>query len=84
MQNNRLATLTHRLATLTMEGRPTPADMEADRLELEQRLQAHLDQRCLVTRKGRKIFVEIVGDFTEEELVHLAHGVQRVWEWEAA
>jgi hypothetical protein len=37
-----------------------------------------------VTRKGNRIFVEIVGEFTEAELDHKAGGVMRVWEWEAA
>jgi hypothetical protein len=75
---------THRLATVTSEGRVSKADGDADRSELEQRLHAHLDERCLVTRKGKKVFVDIVGDFSEAQLNLLAHGVQRVLEWEAA
>ena len=75
---------TNRLATLTMEGRPTMAHAEAYRLELEQRLHAHLNEQCLVTRKRNQIFVDIPGDYTEAQLDHLARGVKRVWEWEAA
>jgi hypothetical protein len=75
---------THRLSTVTSMGRASKADGDADRLEMEQRLHTHLDRRCLVTRKGKKIFVDITGNFTEAQLNHLAHGVQRVWEWEAA
>jgi hypothetical protein len=47
-------------------------------------LQIRLDHRCMVTRKGKKMFVDIAGEFTEAELEHKARGVQRVWEWEAA
>ena len=45
---------------------------DAYRLELEQQLRAHLNKKCVVTRKGRKIFVDIPGDFTEAQLDHLA------------
>ena len=75
---------TNRLATLTLGTRPSKAAADSYRLELEERLHAHLDKRCLVVRKGRQIFVDIPGDFTEPQLDHLARGVQRVWEWEAA
>jgi demethoxyubiquinone hydroxylase (CLK1/Coq7/Cat5 family) len=51
---------------------------------LEQRLHTHLDQRCVVTRKGNQVFIDIVDVFTEDELEHKARGVLRVWEWAAA
>ena len=55
---------THRLATLTMEGRGSKAAKENYKLELERRLHNHLDKRCLVTRKGNRIYVDIVGSFS--------------------
>jgi hypothetical protein len=45
----------HRLAVMTLGGRLSAADIEADRLQLEQRLHAHLDQRCIVTRKRNQV-----------------------------
>jgi len=76
--------LPHRLATLTLGGRSSKTELEDYCLELKQRLHTHLDKRCVVTRKGKQIFVDIVGEFTEDELEHKARGVLRVWEWEAA
>jgi hypothetical protein len=73
------------LATITCQDKKvSQAGGEAFRAQLEQRLQEGLDGRCEVTRRGRKIFVEIAGDFTEAQLDHLAQGVARIWEWEAA
>ena len=74
---------THRLATLTLGSRPQKAAADAYWLELEQRLHSHLDKRCVITRKGRQISVDIEGSFTEAQLDHLARGAMRVWEWEA-
>jgi hypothetical protein len=74
----------HRLAVMTLGGRLSAADIEADRLQLEQRLHAHLDQRCIVTRKRNQVFIDIAGVFSGDELDHMARGVLRVWEWEAA
>ena len=78
----------HLLATVTAEiKKPSEADKadgEAYRLELEQPLHGGLDKRCLVTLKGNKIFVHVCGDFTEAQLDHLAQGVARIFEWEAA
>ena len=78
---NRLAILT---LGISLGSRPQKVAADAYRLELEQRLHAHLNKKCVLTRKGRKIFVDISGDFTEAQLEHLARGVKRVWEWEAA
>ena len=75
---------TKRLATLTMGKGESKVAMDDYRLEIEQRMHTHLDPRCLVTRKGNRIFVDIVGAFSEKELDHLARGAKRVWEWEAA
>jgi len=53
-------------------------------LQLEQRLHAHLDQRCMVTSKRNQVFIDIAGVFSGDELDREARGVLRVWEWEAA
>lgn len=75
----------HRLATVTCQDKKvSKVGGEPYRRELEQRLHEGLDRRCEVTRRGRKIFVAISGDFTEAQLDHLAQGVARIWEWEAA
>jgi hypothetical protein len=75
----------HLLATATCASkRYSKAAAEECRREFEQRLRGGLAQPCEVTRKGRKIFVHVSGDFTEAQLDHLASGVARVWEWEAA
>ena len=75
---------TTRLATLTMGKRESKAAMDDYKAELEQRLHAHLDKRCLVTRRANQLFVDITGVFPKKELDCLALGVKRVWEWEAA
>jgi hypothetical protein len=75
---------TTRLATLTMGKRESKAAMDNYKAELEQRLRAHFDKRCLVTRRANQIFVDITGVFFKKELDRLALGVKRVWEWEAA
>ena len=74
----------HRLVTLTMEGRVSKAAAEDYKSQMEQRLHNHLDKRCRVTRKGNRKYMDIVGAFSEKELDHLARGVKRVWEWDAA
>jgi hypothetical protein len=43
---------TTRLATLTMGKRESKAAVDDYKAELEQRLHAHLDKRCLVTRRA--------------------------------
>ncbi len=75
---------TTRLATLTMGKRESKAAVDDYKVELEQRLHAHLDKRCLVTRRSNQIFVYITGVFAKRELDCLALGVKRVWEWAAA
>jgi hypothetical protein len=75
----------HHLATVTCQNkRASAAHWEEYRRELEQRLHEGLDRRCVVIRRGRRIFIGICGDFTEPQLDHLAQGVARIWEWEAA
>jgi hypothetical protein len=74
----------HLLAVLSFGGRARKEAIEQERAEFEQRLHTYLDPQLLVTAKGRKIRVQIQGDFTEDELHHKACGVKRVWEWEAA
>jgi hypothetical protein len=75
----------HHLATLTCQDKqPSQVGGEAYRAQFEQRLHDGLDGRCEVTRRGRKIFVAISGDFTQAQLDHLARGVARIWEGEAA
>ena len=74
----------HLLAVLSFDRRATKSAIMQERDEFQQRLHDHLNQRCLVTIKRRQIRVEIEGKFTADELHHLACGVQRVWEWEAA
>ena len=75
---------TTRLATLTMGKRESKAAMDDYKAELEHRLRAHFDKRCLVTRRANQIFVDITGVVPKKELDRLALGVKRVWEWEAA
>jgi hypothetical protein len=74
----------HLLAVLSFDCQATPDVIERRREEFERRLHAHLDPRCVVTMSGRKIHVELVGKCTEEELLHKARGIMRVYEWEAA
>ena len=74
----------HLLAVLSFGRSATMRMITQERDEFGQRLQAHLDPHCSIVLIGRKIRVEIVGEFSEDELDEKAYGVMRVWEGEAA
>ena len=72
------------VAVLSFDRHATERMIAQEREELCQRLHAYLDPSCLLTIKRRKIYVEIMGQFSDDELNHKACGVLRVWEGEAA
>jgi hypothetical protein len=74
----------HGLLIIRIKGRPRKQVLNDQRGLLEERMQKHLDKRCVVVVKGNEIRVEIQGKFTMSELHHKACGAMRVYEWEAA
>ena len=75
------------LATIPLApdgSRLTAARLEENRSQLEQRLQAHLDKRCVVTRQRHILFVFYAGRLSVPDKSRKALGVKRIGEREAA
>jgi hypothetical protein len=84
-ERHRLAAISFgTIASRKQSGSIDSLQLEKERLLLEELLHHHLDNRCVVTRRAHRLYVDVSGHFSERQRDQFAQGVARIQEWEAA